>query len=83
MDLTSFLSSPASELVTVGLLLTIVVLAYLAVHFKIKTFLAGVQEDLVNTYTPEILKPRTMEGRTESAEQAETVSAEEEDAPKE
>ena len=72
-----------TAIVVVGVVVLLAILCYAYFKCKLNIFLAGVKEDMMNVYMPELLKPRpikqaealeTAEGTddetTEGAEQA-------------
>ena len=54
----------ASKIIALAIALVIVILACVNLHYKVSEKIAGALEDLANTYTPEILKPRPLKPTT-------------------
>lgn len=53
-----------SKIIALGVALLIVILVYINLHYKVSEKIAEALEDLANTYTPEILKPRPLKPMT-------------------
>lgn len=68
---------PIVAIVIVALLIAVLVGGLVVHKVKMKVLLAGVKEDLMNTYTPEILRMRPLVRPTVADQTDETESEEE------
>ena len=59
--MTTFETHPMAWIIAVGVLIMILVLGIIMTRCKRNEFFAKVQEDLANTYTPDLLKPKPIE----------------------